>query len=89
MERWGLVNQVVPKEELRAEVRRWADEMLTKSPTALKILKHSFNADSESIAGIGTLAFDSLELFVQTEEAREGNLAFTEKRAPDFAKFRR
>lgn len=89
MERWGLVNQVVPKEELRAEVRRWADEMLAKSPTALKILKHSFNADSESIAGIGTLAFDSLDLFVQTEEAREGNAAFTEKRPPDFAKFRR
>ena len=89
MERWGLVNQVVPKEELRAEVRRWADEMLAKSPTALKILKHSFNADSESIAGIGTLAFDSLDLFVQTEEAREGNAAFTEKRSPDFAKFRR
>ncbi len=89
MERWGLVNQVVPKEELRAEVRRWADEMLSKSPTALRILKHSFNADSESIAGIGTLAFDSLDLFVQTEEAREGNAAFTEKRPPDFAKFRR
>jgi naphthoate synthase len=89
MERWGLVNQVVPKEELRAEVRRWADEMLSKSPTALKILKHSFNADSEAIAGIGTLAFDSLDLFVQTDEAREGNAAFSEKRSPDFAKFRR
>ena len=89
MERWGLVNQVVPKEELRAEVRRWADEMLAKSPTALKVLKHSFNADSESIAGIGTLAFDSLELFVRTEEAREGVAAFTEKRSPDFAKYRR
>lgn len=89
MQSWGLVNQVVPQAELRAEVRRWADEMLDKSPTALKILKHSFNADSEAIAGIGTLAFDSLELFVQTEEAREGNAAFNEKRAPDFAKFRR
>jgi len=89
MERWGLVNQVVPKEELRAEVRRWADEMLAKSPTALKILKHSFNADSESIAGIGTLAFDSLDLFIRTEEAREGISAFNEKRAPDFARFRR
>ena len=89
MERWGLVNQVVPKEDLRAEVRRWADEMLAKSPTALKVLKHSFNADSESIAGIGTLAFDSLELFVRTEEAREGIAAFNEKRSPDFAKYRR
>jgi 2-ketocyclohexanecarboxyl-CoA hydrolase len=89
MERWGLVNAVVPKEELRAEVRRWADEMLAKSPTALKVLKHSFNADSEAIAGIGTLAFDSLDLFVQTEEAREGIAAFNEKRSPDFGKYRR
>ena len=48
MERWGLVNQVVPGSELRAEVRRWADEMLEKSPTALRVLKHSFNADTES-----------------------------------------
>ena len=88
MERWGLVNRVVPKAELRAEVRRWADEMLAKSPTALKVLKHSFNADSEAIAGIGTLAFDSLDLFVRTPEAREGVTAFNEKRAPDFSKFR-
>ena len=89
MERWGLVNAVVPKQELRGEVRRWADEMLAKSPTALKVLKHSFNADSESIAGIGALAFDSLDLFVATDEAREGVVAFNEKRSPDFAKFRR
>ncbi len=88
MERWGLVNRVVPLAELRAEVRRWADEMLAMSPTALKVLKHSFNADSESIAGIGTLAFDSLDLFVETPEAREGVAAFTEKRRPDFSRFR-
>src|SRR5439155_25767957 len=50
MERWGLVNAVVPGDRLRDEVRQWADEMLDKSPTALKVLKHSFNADSESIA---------------------------------------
>ncbi len=89
MQSWGLVNAVVPAAELRAEVRRWADEMLAKSPTALKVLKHSFNADSEAIAGIGTLAFDSLELFVETDEAREGYVAFNEKRSPDFGKFRR
>ena len=88
MERWGLVNQVVPGSELRAEVRRWADEMLEKSPTALRVLKHSFNADSESVAGIGTLAWDSLDLFVETPEAREGVEAFNEKRKPDFSKFR-
>ncbi len=88
MERWGLVNQVVPGTELRAEVRRWADEMLEKSPTALRVLKHSFNADSESVAGIGTLAWDSLDLFVESPEAREGVEAFNEKRPPDFSKFR-
>ena len=89
MRDWGLVNAVVPKAELRAEVRRWADEMLAKSPTALKVLKHSFNADSEAIAGIGTLAFDSLDLFLETAEAREGVTAFNEKRSPDFGKYRR
>ena len=88
MERWGLVNSVVPFAELGAEVRRWADEMLDKSPTALKVLKHSFNADSESIAGIGSMAFDSLDLFLDTDEAKEGVEAFNEKREADFSKYR-
>ncbi|MEE2777614.1 MAG: enoyl-CoA hydratase-related protein [Acidobacteriota bacterium] len=88
MERWGLVNAVVPIAELRAEVRTWADEMLDKSPTALKVLKHSFNADSESVAGIGAMAFDSLDLFLETDEANEGVQAFNEKRPPDFSKYR-
>jgi 1,4-dihydroxy-2-naphthoyl-CoA synthase len=88
MERWGLVNQVVPGSELRVEVRRWADEMLEKSPTALRVLKHSFNVDSEAIAGIGTMAFDTLGIFVGTKEAREGVEAFAAKRPPDFSKFR-
>lgn len=88
MERWGLVNEIVPLAELRAAVRRFADEMLDKSPTALRVLKHSFNADSESIAGIGTLAFDHLDLFVRSDEAREGVEAFSEKRSPDFRRFR-
>jgi naphthoate synthase len=88
MERWALVNQVVPLAELHATVRQWADEMLAKSPTALRVLKHSFNADSESVAGIGTLAFDHLDLFVTTDEAKEGVQAFNEKRTPDFGRFR-
>jgi 2-ketocyclohexanecarboxyl-CoA hydrolase len=88
MERWGLINQVVPLSELRDEVRRWADEMLSNSPTALRVLKHSFNADSESVAGIGTLSFDSLDLFVRTPEAREGLTAFSEKRKADFSPYR-
>src|SRR5437588_5061775 len=88
MERWGLVNAVVPAAELRAEVRRWADEMLEKSPTALRVLKHAFNADSEAIAGIGSIAFDTLDLFVGSEEAMEGARAFAERRSPDFSPFR-
>jgi naphthoate synthase len=88
MERWGLVNKVVPIADLKNEVRKWADEMLAMSPTALAVLKHSFNADSDSIAGIGSIAFDSLNLFVETPEAREGLAAFNEKRKPDFSRFR-
>ena len=88
MERWGLVNAVVPLAELRNEVRRWADEMLDKSPTALKVLKHSFNADTESIAGIGGMASDTLQLFVETDEAKEGVEAFVAKRPPDFSSYR-
>lgn len=88
MHQWGLVNQVVPIDELHAEVRRWADEMLAKSPTALRVLKHSFNADSESIAGIGALSFAALDLYLETPEAGEGVDAFAEKRQPDFSKFR-
>ena len=88
MERWGLVNRVVPIADLKNEVRKWADEMLAMSPTALAVLKHSFNADSDSIAGIGSIAFDSLNLFVETPEAKEGLAAFNEKRKPDFSRFR-
>lgn len=86
---WGLVNAVVPKEQLRDEVRRWAGEMLALSPGALKLVKHSFNADTESIAGIGVLGFDALDLFVQSDEAREGVQAFNERRTADFSRFRR
>jgi 2-ketocyclohexanecarboxyl-CoA hydrolase len=87
-ERWGLVNRVVPAGELRAEVRRWADEILRLSPTAIRFLKQSFNVDTEHLAGVGQLAFTGLGLFVETEEAEEGIRAFSEKRPPDFARFR-
>jgi 2-ketocyclohexanecarboxyl-CoA hydrolase len=87
-ERWGLVNKVVPASELRAEVRRWADDILALSPTALRFVKQSFNADSEHMAGLGQLAFSGLALFVDSDEAREGVEAFTEKRPPDFTPYR-
>jgi 2-ketocyclohexanecarboxyl-CoA hydrolase len=87
-ERWGLVNKVVPATELRAEVRRWADEILALSPTALRFLKQSFNADTEHIAGLQHVAFSGLELFVDSEEAREGVEAFEQKREPQFAGYR-
>ena len=87
-ERWGLVNKVVPADELRAEVRRWADEILALSPTALRFVKQSFNTDTEHLAGVGQLAFSGLELFVDSDEAREGVTAFGEKRRPDYARFR-
>jgi 2-ketocyclohexanecarboxyl-CoA hydrolase len=87
-ERWGLVNRVVPAAELRAEVRRWADEILALSPTALRFVKQSFNADSEHVAGLGQLAFSGLGLFADSDEAEEGMRAFNEKREPQFAAYR-
>jgi 2-ketocyclohexanecarboxyl-CoA hydrolase len=87
-ERWGLVNRVVPATELRAEVRRWADEILAQSPTALRFVKQSFNTDSEHLAGVGQLAFSGLGLFIETDEAREGIAAFSERRPPDFSPYR-
>ena len=87
-ERWGLVNRVVAAAELRDEVRRFADEILRLSPTALRFLKQSFNADTEHIAGVGQLAFSGLGLFLDSDEANEGVRAFEEKREPDFAPYR-
>src|SRR3954470_6911257 len=87
-ERWGLVNRVVPAGSLRDEVRRWADEILALSPTALRFLKQSFNAETEHLAGLGSVAFSGLTAFLESDEAREGVTAFAEKRPPDFARYR-
>jgi naphthoate synthase len=87
-ERWGLVNAVVPADQLMPTAREWAARIGSYSPTALKFLKHSFNADSDSIAGLSNLAFDGLDLFSHTAEAEEGARAFTERRSPDFRPYR-
>jgi 2-ketocyclohexanecarboxyl-CoA hydrolase len=85
---WGLANKAVPADQLKAEVRAWADEILKLSPTALKVLKQSFNTDTEHFAAIGQMAYSSLKLFGATEEAQEGITAFNEKRSPDFSAYR-
>lgn len=87
-ERWGLVNTVVPAAELLPTALEWGRRMCALSPTALRFLKHSFNADTDHLGGLSHLAFDGLELFSHTDEAREGATAFTEKRPPDFSPFR-
>jgi 2-ketocyclohexanecarboxyl-CoA hydrolase len=80
----GLVNCVVPHDQLDAEVERWCQEVLALSPTAIAIAKRSFNADSDSIRGIGGLGMQALKMFYDTAEAKEGVAAFREKRPARF-----
>ena len=81
----GLVNAVVPLEQLEAEGVRWAREVLQHSPTAIRCLKAAFNAETDGLAGIQELAGQATHLFYRTEEGQEGRNAFLEKRAPDFS----
>jgi naphthoate synthase len=83
----GLINAVVPVEKLEEETVQWCREMLALSPFALRLLKASFNADEDGLAGIQQLAHDANLLFYMSEEAQEGRNAYLEKRKPDFAKF--
>ena len=85
----GLVNVVVPHDQLDAEVTRWCIEIMEKSPTAISIAKRSFNADSDNIRGISAMGMQSLKLYYDSEESREGVRAFNEKRKPAFRKFAR
>jgi naphthoate synthase len=87
--RMGLVNAVVPLEELEEETVRWCREMLQLSPFALRLLKASFNAAEDGLAGLQQLAHDANLLFYGSEEAREGRDAYMEGRKPDFGKFPR
>jgi naphthoate synthase len=85
----GLVNTVVPLERLEEETVGWCREMLALSPFALRLLKASFNAAEDGLAGVQQLAHDANLLFYGSEEAQEGRNAYREKRTPDFSRFPR
>ena len=83
----GLVNKVVPLEELEATTVAWCEKILEKSPLALRMLKSAFNAELDGQAGIQELAGNATLLYYLSDEAKEGKNAFLEKRKPDFSKF--
>jgi naphthoate synthase len=85
----GLVNTVVPVDDLEDEAVRWSQEMLQKSPIALRFLKAGLNAELDGQTGLQVLAGDATMLFYMTEEGNEGKNAFLEGRPPDFGKFPR
>jgi len=85
----GLVNAVVPLQNLEEETVRWCREMLALSPFALRLLKASFHAEEDGLAGLQQLAHDTNLLFYASDEAREGRDAYRARRTPDFARFPR
>ena len=85
----GLVNKVVPLADLEVETLVWCRRILEHSPLALRMLKASFNADTDGLAGVQQLAGDATLLYYLSEEAQEGRDAYVEKRAPDFSRFPR
>lgn len=85
----GLVNKVVPVEQLEDEGVEWAKEILSKSPLAIRLLKSAFNAELDGQAGIQELAGNATLLYYMSDEAQEGKNAYVEKRKPDFSKFPR
>jgi naphthoate synthase len=88
-ERMGMVNTVVPLADLERETVAWCRRMLEMSPFALRLMKASFHAAEDGLAGIQQLAHDANLLFYSTEEAREGREAFKAKRRPEFERFPR
>jgi naphthoate synthase len=84
---WGLVNTVVPLDQLEVETAAWCRQMLTLSPIALRMLKAGMNAADDGLAGIQQLAGDATMLFYMTEEGQEGRNAYVEHRQPDFTRF--
>jgi naphthoate synthase len=85
----GLVNAVVPYAQLEEETLSWCQEILDKSPMAIRFLKAAFNAETDGLAGLQQLGGDATLLYYTTDEAKEGRDAFKEKRKPQFKKFRR
>ncbi len=85
----GLVNAVVPVDDLERETVAWCREMNALSPLALRLLKASFNADEDGLAGLQQLSHDATLLFYMTEEGQEGRNAYVEGREPDFGKYPR
>ncbi|HZW69172.1 MAG TPA: 1,4-dihydroxy-2-naphthoyl-CoA synthase [Pseudogracilibacillus sp.] len=85
----GMVNKVVPLADLEKETLQWCEEILEKSPTAIRFLKASFNAATDGLAGLQQMGGDATLLYYTTEEAKEGRDAFKEKRKPDFDQFPR
>ena len=85
----GLVNTVVPYDQLEDETVQWCEEMLGMSPTALRFVKAAMNADTDGLAGLQQMAGDATLLYYTTDEAKEGRDAFKEKRKPDFGQFPR
>ena len=83
----GMVNTVVPIEQLEAEGVQWAQEILDKSPIAIRCLKSAFNADCDGQAGLQELAGNATMLYYMTEEGSEGKQAFLDKRKPDFRQY--
>lgn len=83
----GLVNTVVPVDQLEVETVRWVREILTKSPTAIACIKAAMNADGDGHAGLSQLAGEATRIFYQTDEGKEGKKAFLEKRAPRFTNY--
>jgi naphthoate synthase len=84
---WGLVNTVVPLDDLENETAAWCRQILTLSPIALRMLKAGFNAADDGLAGVQQLAGDATMLFYMSEEGQEGRNAYLERRKPDFSKF--
>ena len=81
------INRVVPLAEVEDATMEWANEILKKSPTAIRFIKAAMNADTDGLAGLQQFAGDATMLYYTTDEGKEGKNAFLEKREPDFSQF--